>query len=292
MGIFLMILMIFMYAGQTMTCRAYSTNYPGEPALASPVFSIVSGLSVAIITFAFAGFSFAPRPLTLILGLLNAGALIGYNYFFVMASQSGPYSILITISTMGAITIPTFFGVFAMGDKISVIQYVALAVLLCSIYFVCQKKGEVQKPTKKFLLFCLCVFGCNGAYATLMDLQQELTGAGDKEEMVILTFFITGVVSAVTLLAQKKDRFLVSFKQSRMSLTFLVICSITAAVAVNLLTIVIPLINRTIFFSVKSSGVLACNIFGAAIFFKEKISLTNIIGAVFMCAGLVCLSLF
>ena len=81
-------------------------------------------------------------------------------------------------------------------------------------------------------------------------------------------------------------------EQSSASLTFLVICSVTAAIAANLLTIVLPLINRTVFFSVKNAGILTCNILGAAIFFKEKISLTNIIGAVFMCVGLVCISVF
>lgn len=287
-----MILMIIMYAGQTLTCKLYSINYPGEPDAASPVFSVVSGFSVSFITLAIIGFSFSPSPLTLLLGVANAAALIGYNYFFVAASRNGPYSILMTLSVIGAITVPSFVGIFAFGESLSAMQYIALAVIVASIYFVCRKKEAEQRPTKAFFLYCLGVFACNGAYNALMNVQQELTGAEDKEEMVTVTFLLTGVVSALFLLIQKKKGFFAAFRQTKLSLTFLLVCSTVAAIAVNLLTAVLPLLDTAIFFSFKNSGILVFSIIGSFVLFKEKISLTNIIGALFMCAGLVCMSMF
>ena len=284
--------MILMYAGQTLTCKLYSINYPGDPGAASPIFSVVSGFSVSLITLALIGFSFSPSPMTILLGVANAAALIGYNYFFVAASRTGPYSILMTLSVIGAITVPSFVGVFAFGEGLTAIQYISLAVIVVSIYFVCRKKGAEQRPTKAFFLYCFGVFACNGAYNALMNVQQELTGAENKEEMVIITFFLTGVVSALILLIQKKKNFFAAFGQTKLSLTFLLVCSTVAAVAVNLLTVVLPLLDTAIFFSFKNSGILVFSIIGSFIIFKEKISLTNIIGALFMCAGLVCMSAF
>lgn len=292
MGIALMILMIIMYAGQTLTCKLYSINYPGESSVASPIFSVVSGYIVAFITLVLSDFSFSPDPMTILLGVANAAALIGYNYFFVAASRTGPYSILMTLSVIGAITAPSITGIFAFGESLSKVQYIALTVILVSVYFVCKKKDESQKPTKLFFLYSFGVFIFNGAYNALMNVQQELTGAVDKEEMVITTFFVSGLVNTAILLIQKRKGFFSCFRQTKLSLTFLLICSAVAATAVNLLTVVLPLLDTAIFFSFKNSGILIFSIIGSFIIFKEKISLTNMIGAFFMCAGLVCMSAF
>lgn len=292
MGIALMVLMILMYAGQTLTLKLYSTNYPGAPALASPIFSVVSGYAVSLITFAFSGFSFSPEPLTLLLGVANAFALLGYNFLFVAASRSGPYSVLMTFSVIGAITIPSFIGVFAFGESLTVMQYIAMAVILGSVYFVCKKKEESQKPTKLFFLYSLGVFIVNGAYNALMNVQQELTGVVDKEEMVITTFFVSGLINTAILLIQTRKKFFSCFRQTKLSLTFMLLCAGIATAAVNLLTIVLPLLDTAIFFACKNSGILMLGVLGAVIMFKEKLSLTNILGALFMCAGLVCISVF
>ena len=47
----LMGVMILMYTLQSLLTRKYSDHYPGRPEMASPVFTVVSGLAVAVVTF-------------------------------------------------------------------------------------------------------------------------------------------------------------------------------------------------------------------------------------------------
>ena len=49
MEFFLILLMIIIYTLQSAFVKLYSDNYPGEASMASPLFSAVSGLAVALV---------------------------------------------------------------------------------------------------------------------------------------------------------------------------------------------------------------------------------------------------
>ena len=82
-----------------------------------------------------------------------------------------------------------------------------------------------------------------------------------------------------------------AMKQSRTSLVFLLGCSFVTALAVNLLTIILPLVDLTVFYTMDNAGVLLLSVLCSCVFFKEKLSGINIAGCVLMTVGLVGISL-
>ena len=99
----LIIAIVLLYTTQSLFCRLYTERYPGKPEMASPVFTVVSGLIIAAVTFAVAGFSFSAHWITLLLGIGNALVLFGYNSFLIRASQLGSYAIMMVFSVAGGI---------------------------------------------------------------------------------------------------------------------------------------------------------------------------------------------
>lgn len=288
--------MILLYTLQSLFCRMYTEGYPGEESNASSVFTVVSGLTVALITFGFAGFSFSAKPLTLLFAVLNAVALFGYNYFIIKASQCGSYSVMMVFLIAGGIVIPAIVAKIAFGDEISLLKILAMLVVFVSVYLVSYKKEEKTEEKRKarvlFLLICTGLAVCNGAYGTFIDVQQRITGVAEKEEMVILTFLFAALSSLVTLAVSEKKKTLAAFRQSKKSLLFLIACSIVCALAINVFVYVLKLVDLTVLYTFDNAGVMLLSVIASCVFFKEKLTTVNVIGCVTMCLALVGVAVF
>jgi len=305
---FLIAFIVLLYTFQSFLCKKYSDNYPGDPDTASPVFTIVSGVTVALVSVALSGFSFSASWLTMLLALINGIALFGYNMFLIKASQCGSYSVLMVCNLAGGIILPSIVAILCFGDKLSLIQVISVLAIFAAVYMISLKKprsdsengaaGEIkdvscaQNSSKLFPVFCLLLAVCNGTYGSLLDAQQRLLGAGEREEMVALTYLLAVLFSAFALGFKKRKEFLSSFKQTKVSLIFLITCSLIVATAVNLLVYLIPLVNITVLYTFDNAGVMLLSVIFSCVFFKEKLSVTNIIGCAIMCAAFVCLSWF
>lgn len=288
---FLILIMVVMYTAQSLFCRLYSSRYPGKYNLSSTVFSIVVGAVIAVCGFAVCKFSFTPAPLTWLFGILNAAVLLGYNFCMIGASTKGPYSVQMVCMLSGGILIPAFVSLF-FGDRLSWVQWIAVAVIIVANALVSRKKDDQRASGKLFYLLCIGLFLFNGAYGALLDVQQRITGTGDKEEMVILTYLLAALVSAAFLACKRRHRFLGDFKQSKASLAFLLICAAVSTLAIYLLVYIIPLVNITLLYTFDNAGVLLLSVLCSCVLFREKLSVQNVIGCVMMTAGLIAMSLF
>ena len=286
-------LIILLYTLQSFWCKKYTDSYPGKADNASPVFTVVSGLTVVVVAFVMSGFTFSAKPLTILLGVANALVLAGYNYFIIKCSQLGPYSILMVFNLAGGISLPAVFAVLAFGDEMSLWKALAILAVFASVYMVSYRKEEKEsKKSRGFLLCCLALGICNGAYGVLFDAQQRLTGADEKEEMVALTFGIAATICFILLLVKEKKATLPAFRQNRRSLVYLIACSLVVASAINLLVYILRLVDVTLLYTLDNAGVLLLSVLASAIFFKEKLSKLNAIGCITMCIALVCVSIF
>jgi drug/metabolite transporter (DMT)-like permease len=292
----LIALVILLYTLQNLFCRIYTGCYPGEKHNASPVYTVISGYTVSIITLIFAGFSFSAKPLTVLFALINAAALVGYNAFIVKASQTGSYSILMVFSIAGGISLPAIVAKFAFGDPLSILKALSILVIFASVYMVSYKKEEESDEKKKqrliFLLVCTGLAVCNGAYGALLDIQQRITGTSEKEEMVILTFLIAATVAAIQLIFSEKKKTPAAFRQSKSSLIFLVSCAVISALAINLMVYIIQLVDVTVLYCFDNSGVMVLSVLASWLLFKERLLPINIIGCATMCLALVGVTLF
>lgn len=286
----LIFVMILMYTAQSLFCKLYSAKYPGEESVSSSVFSIVVGLTIALSGFVVSGFQFTPDALTWLFGVLNAAVIIGYNLCMVGASVKGPYSVQMVCMLSGGILVPTFISLF-FGDTLSWGKWIAVAVIILSLVMVNHKKDDQKVQSKAFYVYCAGLFLLNGVYGTLLDVQQRLTGADDKEEMIILTYLISALASAMFLLFKRKKDFLGDFKQTKLSLTYLLVCTLASTAAIHLLIYIIPLINITVLYTFDNAGVLLFSVLASCLFFREKLSKINLVGCGLMAIGLMAISL-
>ncbi len=291
MSFVLIAVLIVISTLQSLFCRIYSGCYPGEAHMASPVFSTVSGVTVAVAALAVSGFSLAVSWQTVLLGVLNAAVLIGYNTCMVRASQTGPYSVQMTFMLSGGILVPAAVSL-GFGDRFSWVKWCAIALIVLSIWLVSRREGEGRITHRIFLPLCGGLFLANGAYGALFDIQQRLTGEGEKETMVAVTYAVMALVSFAAAFARRRGRLWGDFRQTRRSCLFLILSSLVVAAAINLMVFILPLVDTTLLYTFDNAGVLLLSVLASCLWFREKLSPVNITGCVLMCAGLILMSLF
>lgn len=293
---FIIALVVLLYTLQSLFTRFYTDNYPGDKSLTTPVFAVVCGLIVTAVSFIFSGFSFSCGWMTVLLGAINAVVLYGYDAFIIKASSTGPYSILMTFSLTGGIVVPAIVSWVFFGVPFSWVQLISILVIFSSVLMISKKEDEnLDNPETKehktfFLIICTLLGLANGLYGVLLNTQQELTGVGEKEEMVAVTFIGAALISLVQLIVKEKKNTLKAFKQTKMSLIFLLFTAIVSALAINALVIALDGIDTTLVYTFDNAGVLLLSAIASAIFFKEKLSRTNVIGCIIMSLGLICMS--
>ncbi len=299
------ILLVLLYTMQSLFTKLYTDSYPGKADMASSVLTVVSGLAVAVITFCCFEFCrFTPNGWCILIGVLNAVALYGYNYFIVKASQSGPYSILMMFSLAGGIVIPIIASLIMGWDEAwnttfrVVVNAVCIVAIISAVYMVSHRPddgAEKKGITLGFILSCLGLAICNGVYGIFLTLQQQTPAAGGEEnrgEMIISTFLTAAIISFVIGLVKEKGKpFFACFRQSKRSAIFLILTSIVFALSINLIVIIIPHFDTTILYTIDNSSVLIMSVLISWIFFKEKLTRLNVIGIVIMCAALVSMNL-
>ena len=286
----LVVMMVILYTLQSLLCKKYTDHYPGREDMASPVFTIVSGFTVVIISLCFMGFRFEAQLATVLLGILNSFVITGYNYFIVKTSQTGPYSILMVFAVAGGIIIPTITDLIGFGVGVSIGKAIAIAVVFCAVYMM-SYRGSGEAPWRRgFIPACFALGLTNGVYSAILNVQQNLTGESEKEELIAITYGLAAIMSLAMLLVKERGK-LSAFRQSRLSLVFLATCSIIVGLAINVLISIIPLMDASVLFTYDNAGTLLLSVVASCIFFKEKLTRLNVIGCGVMCVALVMVTL-
>ena len=294
--VFIIALVILLYTLQSLFTRFYTDHYPGDKGLTTPVFAVVCGVIVTLVSFIFSGFSFSCGWLTVLLGAINAVVLYGYDAFIIKASATGPYSILMTFSLTGGIVVPAIVSWLFFEVPFSFVQLVSILIIFASVLMISKKedesenKEEHKKHRTFFLIVCTLLGLANGLYGVLLNVQQELTGVSEKEEMVAVTFVGAAVISLVQLLVREKKNTLKAFRQTKLSLLFLLLTALVSALAINALVIALEGADTTLVYTFDNAGVLLLSAISSAVFFKEKLSRLNVIGCIIMSIGLICMS--
>ena len=280
-----------MYSLQTLFCKIDSDCYSGRQELATPVFCILESISVVVISIAFNGFKLSISAPTLLIGVINAAALFGYNFSLIAAGKRGSYAFLNVAMLFGGILVPMIYSaLFLKSGQLGLIQYIAIAIMLCAFVlmnFEGLKPGNVHIS---YYIFCLILFICNGLYGTLIKVQEQVNSSESKE-MIIITYLIMGVIALVQLIVKEKKNTPAAFKVSGKALIFLILCIVTAGLAINALVMIIPLVNIAVFYTVENGGVLLIAAVYSIIFFKEKPTAAKIAGILLAVIGITILSM-
>ncbi len=287
----LILLIVVLYSLQTLFCTMYTNKYPGKPENASPVFCVLESVAIAVFTWAWIGFKFELSPITLLLGSLNAVVLFTYNTSLIKASSKGSYAFMNVAMLFGCILVPLMYTTIFLGDKLVWYQYAAIGLMLVSFILMNYKDFKQKERTSwVYYVFCALLFLSNGMYGTLLKMQSDYNEA-QKNEMIILTYGIMGVIAFVQLaFKEKKDTFK-AFKMSKKAVLPLALCLASAALAINILVLVIPMVNTAVLYTVENGGVLILAAVYSFIFFKEKPQLSTVLGIITAAVSITVLSL-
>lgn len=293
----LITMMILLYTMQSLFCKIYNDNYPGKKNLSSSVFAIATGLTVTLVSCIFAGFSFNFSKILLLMGILNGITLMLYDFAIIGATAHGPYSVLMVFMIAGGIIVPTAVSWIFLDVPFSLIHLVCIFVTVFAVYLVSKKQGESYADRKKFFFECLLLGITNGIYGSVFKVQEYLSGQGiipaEEKGLVAVTYAVAAALSFIILAVKyKKDGIKAIAMQNKKSLIFLIICGIIMSLAINLMVKIIPLVNVAVLYTLDNSCVFLLSVICSCIFFKEKLSKTNITGCIILCAALVCISVF
>lgn len=291
MSSLLIVIIIILYSLQTLFCKVYSDKFEGRQDLATPIFCILESVAIVVISLAFNGFRLNISTPTLIIGIINAAALFGYNTSLIAAGSRGSYAFLNVAMLFGGIIVPMIYSTAFLHDKqLDVIKYAAIAAMLVSFVLMNFDGLKPGKVPVSFYVFCLLLFVCNGVYGTLIKVQEQVNSSQSKE-MIIITYALMGVIAFIQLSAKEKGNTLKAFKINKKALVFLILCILTAGFAINALVLIIPLVNIAVFYTVENGGVLLIAAVYSIIFFKEKPSVSKILGILLAVASITVLSL-
>lgn len=290
MSIVLIAGLVLLYSFQTLFCTLFNERYTGSKAASPYVFCVVEAIAIPLVSLAFNGFRFAPSGLTVLLGVLNAAMLFVYNTSLIAASRRGSYAFLNVAMLFGGILIPVVYTAFAYGEMPGWLQWVAIVLMLAACFMMNKDDIRLSGTSPVYYLLCLALFVSNGMYGTLLKIQSN-AAESESKEMVMVTYFLMGVMALIVLLRTEGKKTLQAFRFTRRSLLPLLICLLSAAAAINLLVYILPLVNTAVLYTSDNGGVLVLSCVYSVLIFKEKLSPSKLIGMAMAVVSIVALSL-
>jgi len=289
---------------QSLFAKLYSNHYTGEEKFSSPVFSVLYGFSVALITIAANGFSYSPSRFTVLIGIMNGIFLFVYNYALIEGSRRGPYSFVMICNLFGGVLVPMFVMMFmpyiveALAGKdssvwftpqnLTFLQGIALVIVLVAFVLLNLKEKNQEKPKRFYYLWSLILGLVNGGYGTVLALQAALR-PDDKSEVLVTTFACGGVISLLYLLLIAGKKTFSTFRMPGKAWGFALGACTIAALAANLLTYVLGMFDNAAIVNATNNGcILIFSAISSFLLFKERMNWKQLIGAV-LCVGAIVL---
>lgn len=278
------------YTGQTFFNKLFSMHYKGPEAAATPVYAVLYGALVSAVTLALVRFQLNPSRETVLLGCINGVVLFLYNLGMIRASRTGPYAFQSIVMLFGSIVVCLLFSAAYWGDRLTFSQMSGIAVML--IAFVVLNSGGIDfRGVKKgYFFWVISLFFTNGIYGVLMDAQQRLY-VQERNEMIIVTFFSSGVVSLLYLLISQKERSLQAFQMGRAAWGFAAGSELCAALAVCMLMALLTYIPSYILYTVCNGSILALSAILCRIVLKEHMTKLTVAGILLSAISIILLSI-
>ena len=286
----ILIICVICYTGQTFFNKLFSVNYRGSESAATPVYAVLYGLIVTTVTLFLADFQFLPSKETVILGCINGSILFLYNLGMIHASRTGPYAFHSIVMLFGSIVVCLVFSAVYWGDRLTLLQMAGICVML--VAFVVFNSGGIDFHSVKsgYFFWVISLFFTNGFYGVLMDAQQRIHVA-ERNEMIILTFFSSAVVSLTYLIVTQRNQALQSFQMGKATWGFAVGSSLGAAFAVYTLMVLLAYIPSYILFTVCNGSILVLSALLCAVVLKEQMTKKTMAGIALSVLSIVLLSI-
>ena len=278
------------YTGQTFFNKLFSMHYKGPEAAATPVYAVLYGALVSAVTLALVRFQLNPSRETVLLGCINGVVLFLYNLGMIRASRTGPYAFQSIVMLFGSIVVCLLFSAAYWGDRLTFSQMAGIAVMLIAFVVLNGGGSDFRGVKKGYFFWVISLFFTNGIYGVLMDAQQRLY-VQERNEMIIVTFFSSSVVSLLYLLISQRERSLQAFQMGRAAWGFAAGSGLCAALAVYMLMALLTYIPSYILYTVCNGSILVLSAILCRIVFKEHMTKLTVAGILLSAISIILLSI-
>lgn len=282
---------IVLYTVRSYTNKLFALSYEGEPSMATPLFSTITGLTGFLFTVLFSGKMGLPDVTTLLCGICAGCFLFLYDLGNIRAAKTGPYSIQSIIGMFGCVLLPLLFERILWDVRLSALQMLGVIAILISFVYLNLNNKEQIGIQKGFYGWVALLFFANGIYSTIMVAQQRWTGNMQRSEMIATVFLTMAIVSLLYLVFGCKANIKTAFRLKKSSWCFALTSSAALSVAMNLLVILLTHVSASVLYPIQNSAILILLVLLSAIHLHEKIGKLTVAGIVFALAGIVALSL-
>ena len=278
------------YTGQTFFSKLFSMRYQGPPSAATPVYAALYGALVSAVTLCLVRFQLAPSGETVLLGCVNGVVLFLYNLGMIHASRTGPYAFQSIVMLFGSIVVCLVFSAVCWGDRLTFFQMAGIAAMLAAFVVLNGGGIDFRGAKKGYFFWVVSLFFTNGIYGVLMDAQQRMH-AQERNEMIIITFFSSGVVSLLYLLSTQKGQALRAFQMGRAAWGFALGSGLCAAFAVYTLMTLLAYIPSYILYTICNGSILVLSALLCWIVLKEKMTKMTAVGIALSAVSITLLSI-
>lgn len=241
------------------------------------IFNAVSSLVGAVVLL-LCGIS-VPSAFTLGLGILFGIVTALQALALLWALKIGPMSYTAVIGSFSTL-VTAVSGTLFFDEKITVLQIVGIAIMLCSFVLATDKDKDKKKSSLLWLLLCTVNFMSIGCIGIMQKVHQASAHRAELSEFLVIAFVVAGLLSGI-LAAVFCKRTAVQ-KQQKSSLTLLLFCMAVAGIGAalnNRFNLYLSgVIDSAIFFPVVNGGGLVLSTLAAVVFFKERLTKKQWIG--------------
>lgn len=281
---------ILCYTFQTFFNKLYSGAYRGPESAATPVFSVLYGVIVGAATLAANGGRFEASTVTWGLGLLNGFVLFAFNLSSINAARKGPYSLQSIMMLFGNVLLPLLFSAVVWQERLGTMALVGIVIMLAA-FIVINSKGLSVHGKPGYFGWVVALFFANGIYGIVMDAQQRLCMQTQRNEMIIITFFFSAVISIIYLLIGQKGAWLDAFRMGKKAFVFTLVSALSAAAAVYQMMVLLGTSSAAILYTINNGSIMVLSALLSAVVLKEKLSGNTVAGIVLAAISLVLVNL-
>ena len=220
---------------------------------------------------------------SIILAFLMALCGIIYSILGFRILKNENMSLYSIFLMSGGMLLPFLFGIFFLDEKLSVLRFCGVIVILFAIILANKSKNMFSKSQ---LLLCFAVFVLNGFVSVISKIHQIDVENNSISPLAFVMYSGIGkfIFSSVVLGNKQrnaKNRFLVSKRAM-----FLIISSaIVGGVSYLLQLISASNLPATVLYPLVTGGSIVFSALMGRIFYKEKLSEQHIIGILLCCMG-------
>lgn len=246
-------------------------------------FNMLSGLFTAVIFFTLSGFQLEFSWFSLLMAAGMSLCAMTYSIIGFQILKSGGMALYSIFLMLGGMLLPYLFGVLFLEEALTLWRIIGVVLIIAAV--ICSGKTKYAFPMGVYLL-CGAVFLLNGGVSIISKCHQISTAFPpvSSTAFVMYSGITKFVLSGAALLFCKKEGRSLSFTAKSAGLAILG-SAVIGGVSYMLQLIGAKELPATVLYPIVTGGSIVFSALAGKVFFKEKLSVYQIISIVLCFIG-------